>query len=806
VHAHNGAIALAWSDPVTGEPYEEVVTLPATLGRAADNAVVLISEMISRHHATIARENGQLVLTDTSTNGTFVNGARQQRAVLGDGDAFQIGPYQISVRAAAAAPAPEVALAWTDPATHQPMRQTFALPLIIGRGSTSGLVLNDTEVSRAHATLAAEGGIVSVIDSSSNGTFVNGARQQQATLRDGDQLRIGATTFTVMLAAMSARAMTVPSHREAIIAMDERTMIEPLAANGAGRDPATVLPGGTIAQPGIPRAGQTAPPGAAAPPGASLSGQTVLPPMTARDDQTVLGAPAQRPAARAFPPPIFDQEYVSVAALGQTGLPVYTTVYALLGGGWGSFIMADNLIIYGVDPGAIISLGIYPEPFKRYQTLARNSQIPLHERLRSNSESTPDNIWGTPGYAAREAWHSFFSGHWGNAIHVLWQVFGEPSVSQTFTPIAGEVFASAAREAKRIGWDKVWRFGRIRAIRKTDDGRYAIAYSQSDDRQASHAILLANYVHLATGYPALQFLPDLQDYRARTGDFEHVINGYESHDYVYERLEQHGGVVLLRGRGIVASRLIQRISEARKKNPNIAILHLLRTPITKGHTWRHATRPVINHVEIQPFNWPKGAWGGEQREYIERADEETRLSLMADWGGTTTAQRGDWVRLVNRGLKEGWYKIEFGDVIGVDRGPDGRVVTRITGKGPLGGTTELVADYIIDATGLDAKANRNPLLQDTVNHYGLYVNKLGRIQVRNDMEVLGMRNGPGRFFAVGAMTLGGPLAGADTFLGLQAAAAVVVEHLVKEHAPGVRRLGPLRSLYQWTKWVRKVAP
>jgi len=179
---------------------------------------------------------------------------------------------------------------------------------------------------------------------------------------------------------------------------------------------------------------------------------------------------------------------------------------------------------------------------------------------------------------------------------------------------------------------------------------------------------------------------------------------------------------------------------------------------------------------------------------------------MADWGGTTTAQRGDWVRLINRGRKEGWYKIEFGDVVGVDRSPDGRVVTKITGKGPLGGTTELLADYIIDATGLDAKVNRNPLLQDTVNHYGLYVNKLGRIHVRNDMEVPGMRNGPGRFFAVGAMTLGGPLAGADTFLGLQAAAAVIVEHLIKEHAPGPRRLGPLRSLYQWTKWVRKVAP
>lgn len=803
MHSHNGAISLAWADPVTGEPFEEAVTLPATLGRAADNAVVLVSEMVSRHHATLAEENGQIVLTDTSTNGTFVNGVRQQRAVVSDGDAFQIGPYQVSVRAAAPAPAPEVTLDWTDPATRQPTRRTFALPLVIGRGSASGLVLNDTEVSRAHATLAAEDGALTVTDSSSNGTFVNGVRQQRATLRNGDQLRVGGTTFAVAFAA-PARAATMPSHREAIIAMDERTMIDHPVASGGGGAPATLLPGAALPT--------AAPPGT--PPGTSLgtslgaspSGQTLLPPATARDEQTVLGAPAQRPAARAFPPPIFNEPYVPVAALGQTGMPVYTTVYAALGGGFGSFIFVDNLLIYGVDPGAVISLGIFPKPYQRYATLARNSQIPEYERLRSNSESTPDNIWGTPGYAAREAWHSFFSGHWGNAIQVLWQVFGEPTVAQTYTPRAGDLFRGVDREAARIGWQNIWRFGRIRAIRKTDDGRYAIAYSQSDDQQAAHAILLANYVHLATGYPALQFLPDLQEYRERTGDFEHVVNGYEPHDYVYERLERNGGVILLRGRGIVASRLIQRIYEARARNPNIAILHLLRSPIIEGHKFRRTRRPAINHVEIQPFNWPKATWGGEQRLLMEKADEATRQSLLADWGGTTTAQRSDWVRIGNQGLKEGWYKIEFGDVVRVDRAPDGRVITRVTGKGPIAGTTELIADYIVDATGLDAKVNRNPLLQDMVDHHGLQVNNLGRLVVTNDLEVPGMRNGPGRFYAAGSMTLGGPLAGADSFLGLQGAAQLSVEHLVKEHAPGTRRLGPMRSLYQWTKWVRGVHP
>ncbi len=764
----DSAVSLTWTDPVTEEPHEEMVALPATIGRAADNAVVLRSELISRHHATLTREGDQIVVTDSSSNGTFINGERQQRAILTGGESVRIGPYELSVHARAPAP-PSVTLAWTDSATGQPMRQAVALPIIIGRGSASGIVLNDTQASRAHATLTAEGTAVVVTDSSSNGTFVNGARQQRATLRDGDQLRIGETMFTVSLMTTSVSAPLRPRDREAAIAMDAASM--PDSAVSADADNAIVMP---------------------------TRGQ---------GDQTVLGAPAPRAAARDFPPPIFNEPYVPVAALGQTGLPVYATTYAGVGGGWGNFIFTDNLLTYGVDPRQIICLGIYPEPYGRYQRLARNSQIPLHERIRSNTDSRPDNIWGTPGYAAAEAWRSIFSGHIGHAIQILWQVFGEPIHTQTYTPIIGDVFRATDREAKRIGWANIWRFGRVRCIRKTDDGRYAIAYSQSDDQnQQAHAILLANYVQLATGYPALQFLPDLQEYRERTGDFEHVVNGYEFHDHIYENLERNGGVIVLRGRGIVASRLIQRLYEARAKNPNIAILHLLRTPIFEGHKFGRSQRKAIHHVEIQAFNWPKGTWGGVQRELMEKADPEKRLSLYADWGGTTTAQRKDWVRIIDEGLKEGWYKIEFGDVIRVDRAPDGRLVTQIRAKGLVGGETQLVADYIIDATGLDAKVNRNPLLQDMVDHYALEVNKLGRLGVTNDMEVIGMRNGNGRFFAAGSMTLGGPLAGIDTFLGLQAAAQLTVEHLVKEHAPGLRPLGPLRSFHQWTKWVRGVAP
>jgi hypothetical protein len=38
---------------------------------------------------------------------------------------------------------------------------------------------------------------------------------------------------------------------------------------------------------------------------------------------------------------------------------------------------------------------------------------------------------------------------------------------------------------------------------------------------------------------------------------------------------------------------------------------------------------------------------------------------------------------------------------------------------------KLTADFIIDATGLDAKVNANPLLEDLVTHYNLPLKHLG---------------------------------------------------------------------------------
>src|ERR1700736_9747 len=62
------------------------------IGRATDNDIVIPDVLASRHHATlIPGPSGTEIRDNRSINGTFVNGARVESAVLHDGDTVTIG-------------------------------------------------------------------------------------------------------------------------------------------------------------------------------------------------------------------------------------------------------------------------------------------------------------------------------------------------------------------------------------------------------------------------------------------------------------------------------------------------------------------------------------------------------------------------------------------------------------------------------------------------------------------------------------------------------------------------------------------
>lgn len=503
----------------------------------------------------------------------------------------------------------------------------------IGRLSENQIVLDTPEVSKRHATLIVREDGIAVSDrGSTNRTYI-GDTEVDISPWDG-ALPIRIAQFEIHLVAHTAASA---SETKVNVPQDNATR---------------ALASGTPAPAPAPR------------------GQSI---------EVALNAPSA-PDEMRFPRNVFKSEIVSASDIKSSEYFAGESTYLTVGAGLGSFVWADHLRIFGVSKNDIRAIGDDVTPYANYQRLCRNSQIPPHERLRSNSQSTPDNIWGFPGYASRETWKDLKEFRFGGLTHIF-QVFGEASLAQTFTPRSGEVFKSIDSEAQRIGWREMFVAGRVLGIRKTNDERYAVAYRVPEDQARGgvrERIMIGKFLHISTGYPATRFTDDLQAFKARFPEEARVFNAYENHEVVYRSIEQNSmpATIVVRGRGIVASRIIQRLYEARSKNKNITIVHQMRNPIAKneGYRYKRAQRYVYNHIENQAFNWPKGTWGGQLLRETDRASPEERLKIYEALGGTTTADRRDWRNIIQLGLGDGWYKPVFGhfetlELVKTDQGP-----------------------------------------------------------------------------------------------------------------------------------------
>ncbi|MEI7035891.1 FHA domain-containing protein [Fulvimonas yonginensis] len=71
--------------------------------------------------------------------------------------------------------------------------------LTIGRRGDNDLVLDDMSVSASHAWIMIQQGHYAVMNTlSTNGTFVNGKRIHEASLKHGDRVRFGQVEFTFL--------------------------------------------------------------------------------------------------------------------------------------------------------------------------------------------------------------------------------------------------------------------------------------------------------------------------------------------------------------------------------------------------------------------------------------------------------------------------------------------------------------------------------------------------------------------------------------------------------------------------------
>ena len=482
--------------------------------------------------------------------------------------------------------------------------------------------------------------------------------------------------------------------------------------------------------------------------------------------------------------------------VGAAGIPVVDVPLVTVGGGIGSFVTVDYLRIAGITTDQIRVLSDIDLPWRTYEYLTRVSQIPRPERIRSDSASRPDNIWGFPSYALAEAFRD-------RTLKPLQQVLVEPIWADYYTPRAGQVFAGLEREAKRISYLDMVVKGQVRMVRRRRGGGYFTILTPPDAKPARRVAYRSQFVHLAVGYPGLKFLPELQNFRIENQDFYHVVSAYEDHEHVYDRLRAKHGVVLIRGGGIVASRVLARLMDDRANYQlSTEIVHLFRTYVSGSHgpgPWMR--RKGGNGFAYQGFNYPKSVWGGQLKAKMRRLEGEQRATEYKLMGGTNTPYRRRWQQQMNEGRAAGWYRVLAGTVEQMKVRKDGMVVSQVkTAQGPV----EIAADFVIDCTGLEADISEHRVLADLIEHSGAGRNPLGRLDVERTFELRGAGNGTGAIYASGASTLGGYFPGVDTFLGLQIAAQEITDDLARRGF--CRRIGPGRSVKQWLRWARGRQP
>jgi hypothetical protein len=164
------------------------------------------------------------------------------------------------------------------------------------------------------------------------------------------------------------------------------------------------------------------------------------------------------------------------------------------------------------------------------------------------------------------------------------------------------------------------------------------------------------------------------DYREAHRDFSSVVNAYEPHEQIYERLHRAPGTVLVRGGGIVASRVLQRLIDDRDaRGLATQILHVFRTFVTGSHgppPWMR--RRGGDGWAYQGFNYPKSVWGGQLKAKMRKLEGEERALAYKEMGGTNTPIRKLWQQQLKRGRQQGWYRATVGEIDSIP-GPSGRV-------------------------------------------------------------------------------------------------------------------------------------
>lgn len=208
------------------------------IGRAAISDIILSDNMVSRSHARLDCSQAGCRITDLhSSNGTYLNGIRVEKAVLQPGDLLTVGTSQFRYDVEALVEESGLTMIESDADLDLtidrevlPMKlnetrlphlvimtneKTWEVPLrdqdtiTIGRSDENDIVLEGTKVSRRHAEIRRKGNLLILRDlKSTNGTWVEEERIEEIVLQDGLTFRIGHARI-VFKSGFSQEALTM---------------------------------------------------------------------------------------------------------------------------------------------------------------------------------------------------------------------------------------------------------------------------------------------------------------------------------------------------------------------------------------------------------------------------------------------------------------------------------------------------------------------------------------------------------------------------------------------------------------------
>ena len=206
-----------------GSRHIELTLEALTIGRKADNTLMIEDPAVSGHHARIVKIQAVFFLEDLmSTNGTAINGRPITRHQLRDADVITIGQHRLvfqenATTTTAAGPFVDLdrtmVLRGADPTPGRPMLAAKVLILagktergeypltkhvnVIGSQDGSAIRLTGWFAPKSAATIARRGNSYSISPSqSAKSLFVNGTEVVgQQDLKDGDQIEVAGVTL-----------------------------------------------------------------------------------------------------------------------------------------------------------------------------------------------------------------------------------------------------------------------------------------------------------------------------------------------------------------------------------------------------------------------------------------------------------------------------------------------------------------------------------------------------------------------------------------------------------------------------------